>query len=98
MEALKQELVTDSTDLASKLVKSNQFMDDIAGLLAWVDEAAGSLDELVIRDPKSAPIETQHKKCQVYNVMYNHEWAGCVSYISRHVVCQWACCVTVSYI
>lgn len=62
---MKQVLTVQSADVASKLDKSNKFMDSLTGLLNWVDEAVGRLDELIIRDPNSVPLETQHQKCQV---------------------------------
>ncbi len=65
LDALKRILDSNSEGLASKLEQSAQFKDSLAGLLDWVDDAAGRLDELVIRDPKSVVIEEQHSKCKV---------------------------------
>ena len=65
LDALKRSLVSTAEGLASKLEQSAQFKGDMAGLLDWMNDVVGRIDELVIRDPKSVPIEEQCSKCKV---------------------------------
>ena len=50
----------------------------MAGLLDWMDGVVGRMDELVIRDPKSLPIEEQCSKCKVCSCRRTFLSIGCI--------------------
>lgn len=65
LEALRQKLSGLSMDFGSQLEKANEFQDVLQGLLSWVAEAEGRLDDLKVHDTTSTAIEQQLQKCQV---------------------------------
>ncbi len=85
LDALKRSLVSTGEGLASKLEQSSQFKGDMAGLLDWMDGVVGRMDELVIRDPKSLPIEEQCSKCKVCSCRRTFLSIGCI-YNVQHVL------------
>ena len=65
LEALKQKFSEATAELTTQLEKGKKFESGMADLSKWLSGLESEMDDLKLRDPKSAAIESQQAHCQV---------------------------------
>ena len=65
LEDLKNKLKMCLSESESQLEKAKECENVLEGMRSWLKEGVTQLDDLQVKDPKCAVIETQQQKCQV---------------------------------
>ena len=65
LEDLKNKLKMCLSESESQLEKAKECENVLEGMRLWLKEGVAQLDDLQVKDPKCAVIETQQQKCQV---------------------------------